>query len=304
MATSPSEIKNLLSSGRTEDAIERLLRITKNTAWHDEVVQQSARFREWQRAKRSGAVPASELDLKRNQINAALLEIMNGMSDNPPAAIDFSVWGRLLKTLGVIVAIVAGLIFAFNSIGGSGARGGNSNSITVLVHGKSGKDDIVLPGRGIVYLIYGNAKVPETLNNEGEVTFKQIPEAVFAEGARVELLFEDPDGEPYRAARPDSQYAVDKGEYIALEVVLEGIDRLEGTVKDFVTGEPLDSVMIRIRGYSFYSNTFGEFTIEIPEERQRQFIDITAVKDGYQRWELSNVPTTTDKPIVIGLKPQ
>ena len=82
------------------------------------------------------------------------------------------------------------------------------------------------------------------------------------------------------------------------------MDELEGSVKDFVTGEPIDSVLVRIRGYSFYSNEFGEFTIEIPEEDQRQFIDISATKEGYQRWELSDVPTTTEQEIVIGLKPE
>ena len=213
---------------------------------------------------------------------------------------------NIAATLAVLATILGGMAEFIGFINVIPRWGGDTgaDSITVLVHGKGGKDELVLPGRGIVYLIYGDAKIPEPINQEGEATFKQIPSEYFEPGASVELLFEDPEGEPYRVVNPDSNYSLTREQYIALEVHLQGMDRLEGIVKNFVTGEPIDSAEIRIRGMSFYSNEYGEFTIEIPEDRQRQFIDISAFKEGYQRWELSNVPTTTEKPIAIGLKPK
>jgi hypothetical protein len=33
----------------------------------------------------------------------------------------------------------------------------DSGSVTILVHGEKGKDELILPGRGIVRLIYGTA---------------------------------------------------------------------------------------------------------------------------------------------------
>ena len=110
-------------------------------------------------------------------------------------------------------------------------------------------------------------------------------------------------GEPYRLRYPDSTYQLQVGQYIALEAMLEGMGELEGTVKDFVTGEPIDSVHIRIRGNSYYTNAFGEFTLDIPKDRQAQFIDLRFSKDGYESKDLQKVPTTTDQPQTILLKP-
>jgi len=44
------------------------------------------------------------------------------------------------------------------------------------------------------------------INNEGEATFKQIPNVFFTPSAKVEIQFKAPKGEPYRAIVPDSLY--------------------------------------------------------------------------------------------------
>lgn len=185
-------------------------------------------------------------------------------------------------------------------------KGGMDNSyqVTVLVHGEKGKDDLILPNRGKVKLIYGDANVVETINNKGEATFKQVPAAFFQENATVEILFSDPDGEPYRAAHPDSLYKLSKNKYISLEVKLSGLNSIRGVVRDFETGDPVDSVRISILGSETFSNRYGEYLLEIPKEQQRKFQTVRAFKENYIPYEVADVPIQTEDELPISLKPK
>ena len=296
------ELKALLAQGRVKDVIEHLLKLTKGSHLHNEVIQQSAKFKTYQQAKRTGISAENELSLTLNKINNSLLQIIDLLdesSEEPGIS-----WWTYIARAGLVIGILAGIIASLKHLGFIGQPTSSENhSITVLVHGPKGKGDIVLPSRGKVYLIYGDAKIPEQINDEGEATFKQIDVKFFQKDASVAFLFEDPLGEPYRLRYPDSTYQLQVGQYIALEAMLEGMGELEGTVKDFVTGEPIDSVHIRIRGNSYYTNAFGEFTLDIPKDRQAQFIDLRFSKDGYESKDLQKVPTTTDQPQTILLKP-
>lgn len=180
----------------------------------------------------------------------------------------------------------------------------NSSQLTVLVHGEKGKDDLVLTNRGKVRLIYGDANVVETINDKGEATFKQIPSDFFSPDASVEILFFDPEKEPYKALNPDSMYRLTKGKYISLAVKLFGLDQLRGIVKNFKTGDPIDSARVSIIGVSTFSNQFGEYTLAIPKEHQRKFQTVRCSKDGYESYEFDNVPIQTQKEMVIRLKPK
>ncbi len=307
---SQSYIKHLLATGRIEEALECLLAVTRDTPGYNEVVEQSSQYQILRRYERAGTRPDATLEVRRNRINLALLAITDQAfapaGANPPATMLTRMktsWREYVYTTGLIVGVLGSVaLLGFTDL----LRGTPPpvDSVSVLAHSPAGKDAVVLPNHGIVYLIYGDAKIPAPVNARGVATFKQVPEHFFDSDTRVEILFEDPQGKPYRAVRPDSQYTLQRGELIDLPVALRSMDRIEGTVKDFVTGAPLDSVLIRIRGNSFYSNEFGEFTVEIPEDRQQPFIDVTATKAGYQRWELSPVPTTAEQPIIIGLQPE
>jgi len=311
------EIRNLISSAKTDKAINRLLSLTDKTDFRDEALQQSAKFEALQREKRSGISSPQETSLELNRINLAILEIASKIDNSKDIENDIFKsklasrkqsklsWWTYIIGASIIIAILGGIaeVLGFLGLGGNSEKNGTANSITVLVHGKEGKDQLVLPGRGKVYLRFADAVRSEIINNNGVATFNQVPEEVFQKTEGVHLAFGDPEGEPYRSARPDSTYIPKMGQAISLEVVLEGLEELEGTVKDFVTGAPIDSVLIRIRGHSYHTNSFGEFTINIPQKRQSQFIDIRLSKEGYESKELSNVPTTTKQAQIISLKP-
>ncbi|MFT3910690.1 MAG: hypothetical protein QM737_14830 [Ferruginibacter sp.] len=179
-----------------------------------------------------------------------------------------------------------------------------SQQVTVLVHGENGKDDLILPTRGKVKLIYGDANVLETINDKGEATFKQIPSQFFNSDLTVEILFFDPGGEPYRAVKPDSLYHLKKASYIDLTVKLYGLDMLKGIVTDFKTGDPIPNVRISILGIDTMSNNYGEFTLLIPREHQRKFQTVRAFKEGYELFELNNIPVQTQSEFPIVMKPK
>lgn len=214
-------------------------------------------------------------------------------------------WWRHVTAAAVIIGMLGGLAEVLNFINllpPAAATG--SGAVTVLVYGPAGKGDVVLPNRGIVKLIYGDAIIPEQINNEGEATFKQVPERFFQPDARVEILFHDPDGEPYKAVHQDSLYQLNRGEYIALPVKLQGLGQARGIVKDFLSGDPVEGVRISVQGVQAFSDQYGEYTLPIPMEKQRQFQTIRAYKEGYESYEQENVPVQTGREIPILLKPK
>jgi hypothetical protein len=174
--------------------------------------------------------------------------------------------------------------------------------VTVLVHGERGKDDLVLPNRGQVKLIYGDANVIEIINSKGEATFKQIPEKFFSPKAKVEILFSDPNREPYGVVKPDSLYQLTKGQYISLEVKLYGLGILKGTVKDFETGALIQNARISILGIETFSNQYGEYTLSIPPKLQQKFQTVRCLKDQYEPYEYKDVPVQTENEFPILMK--
>ncbi|MCB9292221.1 MAG: CHAT domain-containing protein [Lewinellaceae bacterium] len=202
-----------------------------------------------------------------------------------------------------ILAVISGIL-GVDLYGMFSTTSSASNTVTVLVHGKKGKDELVLPSRGVVKLIYGDAIVSKQVNNEGEATFKQVSDDFFEAGRKVEILFRDPEGEPYRAVRPDSAYQLTRGEYIALEVRLEGLGQIRGIVEDHITGDPVEGVRVSVQGEEAFSDQNGEFALIIPEDKQQKFQTIRAFKEGYEAFERSNVPVQTQREIPIHLKPK
>lgn len=299
---------SIISKGQIKKAIEGLMKLDFENAEKKILTGIAAQYQHWQQNKLKGILSAEQDNLQQNQITNRLIEFISHSEEpsltvtaaNHPS-IKKSFWKsngiKLLGVIGSLASIIA-LWFVFFPPTNSPT----TKSVTVLVHGKEGKDHLILPNRGKVYLIYGDAKIPEQINNEGEATFKQIPNKFFTPNAKVEIIFEDPKGESYRVANPDSLYDLKDNSYIALEVILKGTEQISGIIKDFETGDPIDSVMVRVFGKETYSNKYGEFVLNIPEGQRQKFITLRAYKKGYHRWEKENLPTTTNNKIIIPLK--
>jgi hypothetical protein len=219
-----------------------------------------------------------------------------------------SIFSALTKkqsyTIMIVIILLVWSLTIFSIIIYFIGRSDDPSQLTVLVHSEKGKDDLVLANRGKVKLMYGDANVIETINDKGEATFKQIPPIFFSSEATVEILFFDPQGEPYRVINPDSLYQLSKGKYISLTVKLYGLSQLKGIVKDFKTGDLIQGARISILGIDTISNQYGEYSLSIPTEYQRKFQTIRAFKEGYEPYELKDVPIQTENEFPISLKPK
>ena len=306
-----NNIQQLIADGKTSRAIQALQQLTsklEDQDLHNDTLMVAGRYEAYAREKRLGTSSAEEQASALAQINHALLEIVARLPGNDRRAgfLVLRKWWEWVVAASVIVGILAGLftIWGDNLKNLLAKTSTAANTVTVLAHGPGGKDDKVLPSRGLVKLIYGDAIVTKQINNEGEATFKQISDAFFAKDTRVEILFEDPDGEPYFALRNDSLYQLERGKYVALEVKLYGLEKLKGIVKNFDTGEAIESAKVRVQGEEATSNAYGEFTLDLPPDKQEKFQTIRAYHPDYQDYELANVPTQTQREIPILMKPK
>lgn len=311
-------LQQLLSQGNTKKVIQELLDYTSRISddeLHQEVMMQSARYEQYAKESRLGITSHGEQQLTLNKINQSILSIIQHLPQEESrkpinnlskAGFKKQKWWQWVVGAGVIIGILAGIaeFTGLNLKGLFSSTSTASNTVTVLVHGKDGKADLVLPNRGIVKLIYGDAIVSKQINNEGEATFRQISDAFFEDNVQVEVVFQDPKGEPYRAVDPDNKYQLTRGKYIPLEVRLYGLDKIRGIVKNFETGTPIEGVRISIQGEAAFSNQYGEYVLNIPEEKQQQFQTIRALKEGYESYEQADVPTQTQREIPILLKPE
>lgn len=308
------QLAQLVQEGRIADALAGLLAQDLPPSIRQEAQAIRARHQHLRSKRRLGILQFSEDTITQNQISASLLELIQFPADQPfPAeqSIDTRIplralWWKRISAAALLIGMLAALttiLVNFDRLFGKPGADPDLNTVTVLVHGESGPEERILPGRGNVTLLYGDALVTKQTNNEGEATFKRIDDVFFQPEARVQVLFQDPKEEPYRAIVRDSLYRLVRGEMVMLPVHLEGLDLLRGTVTDFDTGAPLDSVRVSVLGTAVYSNAFGEFVLHIPKADQRQFQTVRATKVGYAAWLQHDVPVQTRQSNDFSMKP-
>ncbi len=72
-----------------------------------------------------------------------------------------------------------------------------------------------------------------------------------------------------------------------------------GRVADFVTGEPIAKATVRLLDMETETDTFGQFRLEIPFERQDKTQRVTITKQGYPVWEGFYRPSATEPWIIM-----
>ena len=145
-------------------------------------------------------------------------------------------------------------------------------SLTVFVHGKGGKHEMILRQKGTVILDLNGGRTSASINELGEAFFQNLH---YGDRIRLNIDF----SEPYESTHPDSIYTVELNGQIYLEVYLKGIDRVSGSV--FSQDAPLPGVAINVDTLSTTSDSNGRFTIHIPEEMQRKSYEVQFNKKGF-----------------------
>ena len=177
------QLQTLIAEGKTDEAIQKLLTLAnqiKKKDFHQEVIIQSARFEKYNQSNRMGISSSQEEGISIAKINKALLDIIDRLSDHEATHIEAktkesfipidlspsSKWWKWVVGLGLLIAIPAGIAdftgYSLKDLFSSSSTA--SNTVTVLVHGIEGKEDLILPNRGIVKLIYGDAIVSKPVS--------------------------------------------------------------------------------------------------------------------------------------------
>ncbi|MCL2434680.1 MAG: hypothetical protein FWD09_00905 [Lentimicrobiaceae bacterium] len=167
--------------------------------------------------------------------------------------------------------LIAGLFIAYNLIN-------QPFSTTVQVYGWESRQHNPLAGKGAVVLMLNNKIEKAEINKQGEAIFKNIlPEY---NKKTVSAHIADTEGEPYYLS--DSIIKIQKNSTTSVQVLLRGLEKLQGTVYDNITGEGLPKVSITVVGITAATDEKGDFMIEIPVERQRMDQEIEIRKEGYR----------------------
>lgn len=285
------ELQQLISQGKTEQAIDQLLRLTErsgNPELREEVLMQSARYRDYAKAKRLGTSSAESQQTAIARINQALLQISeqlpedsggDGGGDSRAKPRKTKAW-QWVAGAGVIVSILSG-IAGFTGVNLKDIFGmGETNNplqLTVYVHGPDGRQDVVLENEGQLLLDLRNDRRVAQIGEYGRTNFGEISRDFLRKAVPLSVQ-----AEGYEMAHPDSNYVYD-GEPIYLEVRK---DKRLGLITGMVTdekGRGLAGATILIENDTTAStDSIGRFRLRMPFDRIEESYQLTIQKEGYQ----------------------
>ncbi|MFM9947695.1 MAG: hypothetical protein ACKV1O_07130 [Saprospiraceae bacterium] len=294
-------ILKLVSGGKTAEALDKIL--SMNVPSKDKIVvaQIKASFENLQMDKLRGVLSFEHETTERNKINDRLLRFLNS-NDSDPFSFEIRPggrkWWKYVVATGVLIGILGG-ISEFSGRGVfSGSDADDTFTVTVFIHGKKGKDDRILKNQGQVMLGLRTNEMPCSINEKGEATFKEIPMGF--QGQKVPIRVEHP--QPYRAIHSDSLFTLAPNAAFYVEIALEGTHRIFGKVMDFYTEQWLDSVRVSIENFDTYTDLFGWFELNIPEDKQRKFQRVSFYKKGYVIAVYDSIPVHIQREIQVSLK--
>lgn len=299
-------LRQLIAQGKTQQAIEKLLRITEvlgDVELHEEVIMQSARYETFQKEHHRGIVSTEEKNISIATINSAILHIVSRLPDNIQSDTDHSSLRRfILKNwpllMGLPLLVVLGIVIKKQS--STAVVSKETHSLTVFVHGKRGKNDLLLKNRGKVEITYGTKKARESINDKGQAIFNEIPAYFFTEDARVFINIRETEEEPYQALFPDSLYQLSPHEPVYLPIILQHLDRIFGQV--IWEEAPLENVIVSTEGARDTTDVLGEYELLIPDTLQQQKKEVRFFKPGYKLLIKPAFPQTAEPLNVVMLK--
>ena len=149
---------------------------------------------------------------------------------------------------------------------------------TVKVYGWENAQHNPLNGKGAIVLILDDKTEKAEINRQGEAVFKGILPKY--NGKTVSAYITDTEGEPYYLT--DSIIRIEKNTTTKVQLLLHGLEKLQGTVFDNISGEGLPDVSVQVAGITANTDASGYFTIAIPIEKQRTEQKILIRKEGYE----------------------
>ena len=170
-----------------------------------------------------------------------------------------------------ICVVVAGVFIAYKLVN-------QPFTATIKVYGWEGEQHNPLNGKGSIVLTLGDKTEKAEINRQGEAIFKGIlPEY---NGKTVAAYITDTENEPYYLI--DSLIVIQKNNTTKVQILLRGLEKLQGTIFDNMSGEGLPNVSVSLAGINAITDENGNFIIDIPIEKQQQEQKIVISKNGYE----------------------
>ena len=292
---SKEELQSLIAEGKVQKALNNLLEITKKKnlkELHDEVLMISAKYKSYEKEKRLGTSKNETQNISLAKINEALLQIINQipgkegkqyqkLANRKSSRNEMKRIWKFVLGISVIIGFFTGVFEIFDLQKAiTLKKNRNSESVTIFVHGKQSNNELILKNKGKVEITYGGARVLQGINENGQAIFNEIPSYFFSNNAKVYINIRDTDGEPFRALFPDSLYQLRSGEPIFLQVILDNLDKIFGSV--YWDEKPLPKVIVSVGQIRDTTNEFGEYELQIPEKLQKQQQLVKFFKTGFK----------------------
>ena len=156
-------------------------------------------------------------------------------------------------------------------------------SVTVFVHGKKGKQDMILRQQGYVIMDLGAERKRASINENGEAYFQNLQ---IGDNVRLDIDF----SEPFKSLYPDSLYNINEDGRIYLPVALQGIDRIKGIV--LYNDEPVPGAAVKMDDLTAITDSTGNFLIAVPDSLQNKKYTVWFYKNGFKAISKDAYPQT------------
>ncbi len=163
-------------------------------------------------------------------------------------------------------------------------------SVSVFVHGKKGRQDMILRKQGYVLMDVHGERKKSDINENGVAYFQNLQ---IGDSVSINVDF----SEPYKSIKPDSLYIINADGRIYLPVVLQGIEKVMGKV--LYDNEPLKDVTVTIDMLKADSDENGRFQINIPESEQKKQYTVWFSKPGFKTKSAPAFPQTGEELVVV-----
>lgn len=278
------QLKKLLSQDKIRTVLEHLNEIQMpNRDLKNLIIVMTGQLSHLEKEHRSGVLDYEDYNIRMNRIRHSVLSIIEELDEFP----ETDRWKltenqkRAAKGIGTvgIIALIANLsqISGCNlkeMLGCNRPIPASNSSVTVFVHGKNGKHDLVLRQRGYLLLDVPNEnRKKELIDDKGAATFKNVKV-----GDKVTMNVDLE--EPYRAVKSDSVYTIPANGSLYLEVALQNQEKIYGqvTYKEM----PLADVQVSIDTLKVKTDAIGNYRLFVPIHLRLEKHDILFLKEGFK----------------------
>ena len=148
----------------------------------------------------------------------------------------------------------------------------------VKVYGWEGEQHNPLNEKGTIVLTLGDEIKKAEINlQNGEAVFRGILPKF--NNTMVTAKITDVEEMPYYLC--DSTIKIQRNDITKVQVLLRGLEKLEGQIVDNISGEGLFGATVSVVGIRTITDEQGYFCIEIPIEKQKLEQEIEIFKEGY-----------------------